>query len=81
MLVGIALQPIPTEDFLDFMGWGKANPDERAGMPLIWKQALAVALGVSGQAYMGILHPPATGLSLTFASHAKWSWVRHMLIR
>lgn len=41
---------------------------------LVWKQALAVALGVSGQAFVGILHPPATGLSLAFASDPQWTW-------
>lgn len=42
--------------------------------PQIWKQALAVALGVSGQGFLGILHPPATGLSLAFVSDPMWTW-------
>merc|ERR1712087_100793 len=43
-------------------------------MPMIWKQALAVAIGVSGQAYLGILHPPATSLSGAFAKNSSLSW-------
>mmetsp|Transcript_10353 Transcript_10353/g.18687 ORF Transcript_10353/g.18687 Transcript_10353/m.18687 type:complete len:266 (+) Transcript_10353:3-800(+) len=74
MLVGIACQQIPTGGFGDFMELSGASPDAESGMPLIWVQALAVALGVSGQAYIGILHPPATGLSLTFASKPQWTW-------
>ena len=74
MLVGIACQQIPTGGFGDFMEWSGASPDAESGMPLIWVQALAVALGVSGQAYIGIIHPPATGLSLTFASKPQWTW-------
>merc|ERR1711862_443547 len=46
----------------------------RFGMPMIWKQALAVAIGVSGQAYLGILHPPATGLSNAFAKNPSLNW-------
>lgn len=86
MLVGILIQYIPTGCFSgvcdgsdalpiqDFTEWGEAEPEGRFGMPMIWKQALAVALGVSGQAYLGILHPPATGLSGAFAKNASLSW-------
>ena len=70
MLVGIAFQRIPTGGFRHFGEWG----DGGNGLPLIWKQALAVGVGVGGQAYFGILHPPATGLSMAFATHSKWSW-------
>lgn len=41
---------------------------------MIWKQALAVGLGISGQAYFGILHPPASGLSNAFAKYSGWDW-------
>lgn len=64
MLVGILTRLIPISG---------AN-----GMPLIYKQALSVALGVSGQAYLGMLHPPATSLSFAFVTSVKWSWVRHL---
>ncbi len=72
MLVGMACRQIPTGGFGDFMEWN--GDSDKYGMPLIWVQALAVALGISGQAYIGILHPPASGLSLTFASNPKWTW-------
>lgn len=68
ILVGLACRQIPDGGYDDFMeGSGY-------GLPLIWRQALAVALGVAGQAKLGILHPPATGLSMTFASKAQYSW-------
>lgn len=70
MILGIALRQIPTAE----MAWGESNSEVRSGMPLIYKQALAVAFGISGQAVFGIIHPPATGLSLSFASSNKWSW-------
>lgn len=74
MLVGLALRQIPPTPtgFVtqDFMEW---NTDSY-GLPLIWKQALAVAIGVAGQAKLGILHPPATGLSYAFVSSNKYSW-------
>ena len=41
---------------------------------LPWKQALAVALGISGQAFIGVIHPPATSLSLAFASDPQWTF-------
>ena len=41
---------------------------------VLWKQAFAVALSISGQAYLGILHPPSTGLSITFVSNPQYSW-------
>lgn len=77
MIVGIIFQNIPTSDFNDFMS--DRGVSNGRGIPLIWKQALSVAVGVSGQAYLGILHPPATGLALAFATK-KWSWVRLMSI-
>ena len=74
MMVGMLLELIPTGEFTDFLEWREVGGG--FGMPLIWKQALSVAVGVSGQAFLGILHPPATGLSLAFVTHPKWSWVR-----
>ena len=74
MMVGMLFQLIPTGDFTDFLEWREIGGG--FGMPLIWKQALSAAIGVSGQAFLGILHPPATGLSLAFATYSKWSWVR-----
>jgi hypothetical protein len=73
MLVGMAINLIPTGNVIDFVEWKLISSDY--GMPLIWKEALVVSIGVSGQAYLGILHPPATGLSFSFATHDKWSWV------
>ena len=55
------------------MDWGQADTSGR-GMPMIWKQALAVGLGIGGQAYFGILHPPASGLSNAFAKYSGWDW-------
>mmetsp|Transcript_4142 Transcript_4142/g.7341 ORF Transcript_4142/g.7341 Transcript_4142/m.7341 type:complete len:581 (+) Transcript_4142:47-1789(+) len=72
ILVGLACRQIPTGGFGDFEEWdGATNPH---GLPMIWVQALAVGLGVSGQAFLGIMHPPATGMALTFASNPLWSW-------
>ena len=68
MLVGLACRQIPDG------GWGDFMEGPEYGMPLIWKQALAVGLGISGQAFIGILHPPATGLSMTFTSKPQYSW-------
>ena len=65
MLVGMAINLIPTGNVIDFVEWKLVSSEY--GMPLIWN--------VSGQAYLGILHPPATGLSFSFATHDKWSWV------
>jgi hypothetical protein len=78
MLVGMAINYIPTGDLIDFAEWRLVSSEY--GMPLIWKQALAVSIGVSGQAYLGILHPPATGLSFSFATHHKWSRVSFSLV-
>ena len=69
MLVGIACRQIPS-GAVDFMAW-KADS---FGLPLVWKQSLAVGLGIAGQAKLGILHPPATGLSIAFASNSIFSW-------
>lgn len=73
-LVGLIIRQIPsgphaspTEDFID---WNSNS----FGLPLIWKQSLAVALGVAGQAKLGILHPPAAGLSYAFVSNNNLSW-------
>ncbi len=76
MLVGLVLRQIPTgpqaiPTTQDFMNW---NSDS-FGMPLIWKQALAVAFGVAGQAKLGILHPPATGLSYIFVDKYSWATI------
>lgn len=72
--MGMAVKQIPDGGFEHFSEWSSAGPDATYGLPLIWKQSLAVAIGVSGQAFIGILHPPATGLSFAFATHDKWSW-------
>lgn len=73
MIIGMLIKLIPTGGAIDLMEWRLVSSGY--GMPLIWKQALAVSVGVSGQAYLGILHPPATGLSFAFATNEKWSWV------
>ena len=36
--------------------------------------SLAVSVGIAGQAYLGILHPPATGLSMAFATSSTWKF-------
>ena len=69
MLVGLVCRQIPS-GAADFMAWNA----ESFGLPLIWKQSLAVGLGIAGQAKLGILHPPATGLSIAFASKPLYSW-------
>jgi len=74
MLVGIAIRQIPGGDFISFMDWSDASPGSNYGLPLIWKQSLAVSLGIAGQAYIGMLHPPATGLSFTFVSNPQYAW-------
>lgn len=74
MVVGLACRQIPTGGFGDFMEWKNAPPDAENGLPLIWVQALAVALGIGGQSFIGITHPPATGLSMIFASGPRWTW-------
>jgi len=71
IVVGLVCRQIPDGDLGDFMEVSGAGP---GGMPLIWKQSLAVALGVSGQARLGILHPPATALSYAFAASQDWRW-------
>ena len=72
-LVGLAIRQIPTGT-TDFMEWDRLTNPNSYGLPLLWKQALAVSIGVSGQAKLGILHPPATGLSYAFVSSNKYSW-------
>ena len=64
----------PEHQFLDFMEFSDAGPEAEFGLPLIWRQALAVATGIGGQAYMGILHPPATGLAFAFATSEALTW-------
>ena len=63
ILIGLACQKIPRRSF-----------DDEFGLPVIWIQSLAVALGVSGQAKIGILHPPATSLSFAFSTFPGWGW-------
>ncbi len=74
MLVGILCRQIPSGELNDFMEWAGVPPESQYGMPLIWRQALACALGIAGQAYIGIIHPPATGLATTFAARPNFSW-------
>ena len=68
MLVGMALRQIPTGSTKNVMFCKGFMDGCSYGLPLIWKQALSVAIGVAGQAKLGILHPPATGLSYSFVS-------------
>ena len=74
VLVGLAFQSIPSNDIRDFSEFAATDPGERSGMvlPYIWKQALSVAVGVSGMSYLGCLHPPAASLSYAFATNPKW---------
>ena len=67
ILVGLVCRLIPDRGF----GFG---------MSLIWKQSLAVALGVSGQGCIGIMHPPATGLSFAFVTMPDWRWITIALV-
>ena len=39
-----------------------------------------LSLKVSGQAYLGIIHPPATGLSFSFANNSNWQASNIVLI-
>merc|ERR1711957_516030 len=80
IIVGMACKQIPHGGFGDFMEWGRAGPDATFGMPLIWIQAPAVALGVSGQTKLGILHPPATSLSFAFATEFGWSTIAPIML-
>ena len=68
--MGLACKQIPNGGAGDYSELDSSG----FGMSLIWRQSLAVALGVSGQAYIGILHPPASGLSFAFALSPEYSW-------
>lgn len=39
---------------------------------------MSTAIGISGQAYFGILHPPASSMAYTFATNEKWK-IRNIL--
>jgi len=73
-LVGFAFQQIPSDGVDDFIEYANLADAERDGMvlPQAWKAALAVAFGISGQAFLGIMHPPATGLAFTFVENPEW---------
>eukprot|EP00984_Skeletonema_dohrnii_P020841 scaffold10267_cov120-Skeletonema_dohrnii-CCMP3373.AAC.5 len=67
-LVGLAFQQIPSTPAMDnFSDFAKLPPGQR-GMPLFWKESFAVGVGVSLQAWLGVMHPPATGLAFSFAN-------------
>ncbi|KAL9188001.1 hypothetical protein ACHAXT_006379 [Thalassiosira profunda] len=73
-LCGLAIKQIPSgaSDLTTFFDLAESTSGERAGfvLPEAWKGALAVAFGISGQAFLGIVHPPASGLSYAFATRS-----------
>ena len=72
-LVGLAFQQIPTTPtMLSFSDFAKLGPGERVGIPLFWKESLAVGVGVAAQAWLGVMHPPATGLAFSFAQSDRY---------
>mmetsp|Transcript_8691 Transcript_8691/g.18348 ORF Transcript_8691/g.18348 Transcript_8691/m.18348 type:complete len:294 (+) Transcript_8691:797-1678(+) len=84
-LVGIACQKLPTSDIdiLSFSKYIKTPPEMRNGLalPVYWKQAFSVAVAVSGMAYLGIIHPPASGLAFTFATTKKaWGFNNILMV-
>lgn len=72
-LVGLAFQQIPTYDGIwTFSDFAAAKGGPRAGLPLFWKESFAVGTGVAIQGFLGIMHPPATGLAFSFASSSRY---------
>ncbi|KAL7500332.1 hypothetical protein ACHAWT_010498 [Skeletonema menzelii] len=66
--VGLAFQQIPTTfGMYNFEDFASIETGERKGMPLFWRVSLAVGVGISAQAWLGVMHPPATGLAFSFA--------------
>jgi len=75
ILVGFIFQQIPTGGFESMFDINKIPKVERvSGLPLTWKQAFSTAFGISGQAYLGIIHPPASSLAFIFASEPTWKF-------
>lgn len=72
-LVGLAFQQIPTTPgMFHFSDFSKMEPGERAGLPLFWKESFAVGVGVAAQAWLGVIHPPATGLAFSYAQSDRY---------
>ncbi len=72
-LVGLAFQQIPTTpEMFHFSDFAKMEPGERAGLPLFWKESFAVGVGVAAQAWLGVIHPPATGLAFSYAQSDRY---------
>ncbi|KAL7464331.1 hypothetical protein ACHAXS_004661 [Conticribra weissflogii] len=75
ILVGFVFQQIPTGGFEKLANVSDISNVERVpGLPLTWKQAFSTAFGISGQAYLGIIHPPASSLAFIFASEPAWKF-------
>lgn len=73
-IVGLAFQQIPTTPgIFHFSDFAKMEPGERAGLPLFWKESFAVGVGVAAQAWLGVIHPPATGLAFSYAQSDRYS--------
>jgi len=72
-LVGLAFQQIPsTPNMSSFGDFAQLAPSERSGLPLFWRESLAVGVGVAAQAWLGVMHPPATGLAFSFAQSDRY---------
>lgn len=46
-----------------------------APLPMLVKQSMSTAFGVSGMAILGIMHPPSTSLAYTFASKSDIDYI------
>ncbi len=72
-LSGLAFQQIPsTPNMLSFGDFAQLAPSERSGLPLFWRESLAVGVGVAVQAWLGVVLPPATFLAFSFAQSDKY---------
>ena len=72
-LVGLAFQQIPTTSgMFHFSDFANMEPGERAGLPLFWKESFTVGVGVAAQAWLGVIHPPATGLAFSYAQSDRY---------
>lgn len=76
-----AMRQIPSNDLQTFFEWEHVENEERHGfiLPVAWKQAMSVAFGVSGMAYLGIMHPPASALSYTFVTNSRFN-IRNVIM-